>query len=329
MTTPDNYDALVEGHRLITGSKIGTILGLNPWQSPIEVWKRMQSEPDYGGEAEDRLRIGQILEEPIIDYYQERINPDAQVVRNDALVRPDDPELATWAAATPDGFFGDREEHPVQFAPRGVLEIKTASVYSDLTEDNVPPLYWVQVQWEMLCAGLPIADLVAMKDMKIFRHTISRDDDLIAQLVEMAHEWYQRHIVRGEEPPVDGSKAYREHLAKKYGGQIGETVDADAEIHDLVYHLYDVSQEMARLEEEKAEIENRIRAWLGERGAKKVIGSITAGKFSLSWSVSETARTSWKDVAKALNPPADLIEQYTKTITTDRLTPGGILRGKK
>jgi hypothetical protein len=79
--------------------------------------------------------------------------------------------------------------------------------------------YLVQVLWQMVCVGVDRGDLAAFgrvsSDWRVY--TIPRRERVAAAMVSRVRDWYERHIVEGRPPPIDGSDACGRALALRHG----------------------------------------------------------------------------------------------------------------
>ena len=123
------HEARAEG---IGGSEIGTILGLNPWESAYALWAKRSGLIPYGQPSSFAMRLGQVLEEPILQLWQEQ-NPEWVVYSTGTY---EDGELR-FLHANPDALAQHR-----QTGEWIILEVKTSRNYWD----QLPPQYEAQVQ---------------------------------------------------------------------------------------------------------------------------------------------------------------------------------------
>jgi hypothetical protein len=78
----------------------------------------------------------------------------------------------------------------------------------------------------------------------------------------------------------------------------------DLEIKSVVDEFGSIEAQIKELEAKRAELKSKINK-LGP-------GSYRGNDFVVSYSVSERATVSWKNVAEKFNPPKELISEYTK-----------------
>lgn len=127
----------------IGGSQVGTILGLNQWESAYTLWAKLTGKIPESFEQNEKMFWGTVLEPVIRDEWAKQ-NPEFEIF-----------ETGTWADdyrhANPDGILKLGDEF-------GLLEIKTAGYRWDV----VPPQYVAQCQWYMHLLGLKWCKLVVL-----------------------------------------------------------------------------------------------------------------------------------------------------------------------
>lgn len=141
---------LIERQKGIGASDAGTILGVNPWKTNIELWEektgRRKAEDisdkpyvRYGNEAEEHIRALFALDHPelIVNY-----ESPYKIIHNA------DHEFIT---CTPDGELVDRETGRI-----GGLEIKTTEIMNGGKwaewDGRIPDQYYCQVLHQMIAA---------------------------------------------------------------------------------------------------------------------------------------------------------------------------------
>ena len=134
----------------IGGSDVASIMGLNKYSSPLEVWlikTGKQEAPDLSDKQ--AVEWGNILEDVVADKFKADHFSEYKVFRKNAmLVSKERP----WAFANLDRYIIDRDGR------RGVLEIKTAGLYrADDWDDGVPLYYLTQVTHYLDVTGFDFA----------------------------------------------------------------------------------------------------------------------------------------------------------------------------
>lgn len=283
----------------IGGSEAAAVVGLSPYVTPIDLWVGKREE--LAGNATPRppnaaMQWGIYLEAPIRQAYADRFGVEV-VTPPRSLFHPQH----DWRRATPDGLI----MHGGSAIERG-LEIKTAShrlahTWGEDGTDDVPPHYAVQCLWSMHVLDVDewdLATLIGGSDFRCYR--LRRDRELEADLVAQVEEFWQRNILGGEEPEVDGSESFKNYLVRKWPGT-GEPIEATPTMDLLIGDIWTKRAQVAKLSAELAQEENDLRAMLGD--ASEVESSL--GKIICRPRLGR-AITNWEAIARALADEAGL-----------------------
>ena len=208
----------------IGGSDAAAAVGLNPYQSQLELWmiKTGRFSEDSPDESETKPNIdskmywGQILE-PIVAQHYTKVT-GRKVRKVNAILQHADCDKS-WMLANIDYRVVGSDE--VQ-----LLECKTAGEYgAKLWKDGVPEYVACQVQHQLAVTGLQAADvcvLICGQQLKIYR--IERDEELIAKLIELERLFWQ--YVQSNIPPcADGSESSGVALRCLFPQDYGQTLD--------------------------------------------------------------------------------------------------------
>ena len=149
---PQSHEEWLEARKEgIGASDAGTILGVNPWKSNIQLWEEKTATKEaedisekpqvkYGHEAEEYIRGLFALDHP---EYNVTYESPYKIIRND-----DHP----FIFCTPDGELEERES-----GRKGGLEIKTTEIQNSRQwkewDGRIPQTYYCQVCHQMLAAG--------------------------------------------------------------------------------------------------------------------------------------------------------------------------------
>ena len=139
------HDARAKG---IGGSEIGTIMGLNPWESAYALWaKKCKLIPE---EKIDNwsMRFGRAFEEPILEMWQQE-HPEWEVLTTGTYQDKSMP----WRIANPDAIARHLKTGELM-----VIEVKTARG----TWDETPAAYRAQLLWYMDVLGIHQGVIVAV-----------------------------------------------------------------------------------------------------------------------------------------------------------------------
>lgn len=180
---------LEERRKAIGASDVAAILGCSPWKSAWDVWaeKTGQLEDWEGNEA---TRIGQYLENGVLDYAESKLGRLERQVR---IVVPHKPIAATLDALTTDGI-------PVEAKTAGMVG-PLQGEWGDSMTDQIPEHYLCQVHAQLLCTEAEYAFLFALIGGRgIVQYQIDRSEELCEAMAVQLCDWWERHVIRGIEP---------------------------------------------------------------------------------------------------------------------------------
>lgn len=182
---------LEERRNSIGASEVPTVLGLNPWDTPLQLALRKRGElPDK--EETEAMRMGRKLEPVIAELYEEETGRKTEDVGAYAIQRnPDHPHVH----ATLDRIV---RTHP---GKDGDLQIKTVGAHMAHHWEGMVPLYvQAQVQCEMAVAKLSWGSVAALiGGQRFVWQDIERNDKFIVYMVaEIETFWVM--IQRGDLP---------------------------------------------------------------------------------------------------------------------------------
>jgi putative phage-type endonuclease len=198
-------------------SEVAAVLGLSPWQTPLDVYRTKMGVPHEI--PEDLSYFGHALEQPIADWVSEK---------KDLEVHPGFAARSTqwdWLTASPDRMVYVNDDLLVP------LELKTSSAYSkDAWASGVPLHYQAQVQAQLAVLGAPYGWLAVLhggNSPELFR--LERDEVFIEQLVRLTGEWWERHVV-AKVPPEPVTLAEQAELWST-------EPDSEVELSDTAYEV--------------------------------------------------------------------------------------------
>ena len=284
----------------IGSSDAAAAVGLNPYQSQLELWMiktgRDETLPKIDpGDETSPMYWGSLLEPIVAAHYTK--HSGNRVRRVNAVLQHPNPEYA-WMLANLDYTVVGRND--VQ-----ILECKTAGEFgSRLWRDGVPEYVVLQVQHQLAVTNKIAADvcvLVCGQEIRI--HRIERDDALIARLIELERQFW-RYVETDVPPPADGSDSAAKALQCLYPQDRGTTLDLadDRDMSSAFADLVTVRDDIAAREKIEAELKQRIQQRMGDASRAKF----------------ETGEVSWKrskdglglDVTTLLKEQPDLLSTY-------------------
>jgi len=287
----------------IGASEAATAIGINPYQSQLELWmiKTGRMSPDFNNDQEDSsspMYWGNVLEPIVAEHYSRKTGFKVRRV-NSILQHPDSDKA--WMLANLDYAVSGSDE--VQ-----VLECKTAGEYgAKLWKDGVPEYYQCQVQHQLAITGKQTADVAVLlcgQEFRIYR--MQRDDELIDQLIELEREFWS-YVESDTAPPADGSDSANQALRMLYPKDTGTTIDLsdDSDLELSFQQLTQVRSESQILSNR----EDELRQMLQQRMGTASTAIFSSGK--ITWRKSKDSLS--LNAKQLLKDKPELIEQYPLT----------------
>lgn len=251
----------------IGASDAAAAVGLNPYQSPLELWMIKTGrdsdmpKPDPNDESSP-MYWGNILEPIVAQHYARRTGYKVRKV-NAVLQHADSDKH--WMLANLD--YAVVSNTDVQ-----ILECKTAGEWgAKLWRDGVPAYVQCQVQHQLAVTGRAAADVcVLLCGQEIRIHRIERDDELIARLIELERQFWH-YVETDTPPPADGSDSSGKALRYLYPSDSGDTLDLtnDPYLCQVFTELLVAREDLARAQQIEDERKQTIQQQMGD--ASKVI----------------------------------------------------------
>lgn len=278
--------------RGLGASEIGTLMGVNSWKSPAELYYQKIGLIPQKVEPNIPMFMGTILEKTVAEIFEYWDGDDQSMLNN-------------YEAGTkvrnlyePIGYVVNPEYPHLFFSPdrlqikstnlrirngrinldnvEAIVEIKTISGWSSKQwTGGVPPSYYLQLQTYLMGLGIDIGWLVALEDGRNLKvHQFDRDQEMIDMIANVTAEFWNRveagrlALETGEDyeayaPPPDGTEAYSEFLNEKYKNPEEVSIASTPEIDECIRQYKEKNEEIARLDEEKREASNYIKNYMG------------------------------------------------------------------
>lgn len=258
-------DGWLEWRRTHIGSSdITTICGLNPYQTPLELWAIKTGKMD-DIEQSPAMRYGQLVEPAIIEIFKD-LHPEYEVRANDSTFESTEVE---WATATPDAIL--RENDSIIY---GLLECKHTARFQDWDDGGAPNYAHLQLQFQLGVMGLSYGHIGAVVGGRVndFKDLYFKfEPDIWDACLEMGADFMK--AIQQDIPPKAGagdSKALNTLLELREGEKELDDMHWLKTYTDLKRRLGVAKKRVERLDEKKKELENQI---------KQELGGLSAGLF--------------------------------------------------
>jgi putative phage-type endonuclease len=252
--------------KVIGGSEVGSIMGVNAFESRYVLWYRKAGFITKGEEVANPLfEWGHRLEPVVAEKFADN-HPEFAVQISGSWVHRDRP----WHGANPDRILApvyEMDDGEVFIGdPEAVLEIKTSMSGYGWDRDMCPVKYVLQLRWYMECFGLQYGYLVVLVALGDYREfLVPRDPSQpVVSMQTGNEEWYaaggQEMLEAVEEfylslpgqltptgtpPPIDGGSDTYELIRERHPDIINTDIEVTQDLAD---------QLRAALEAERAAI---------------------------------------------------------------------------
>lgn len=235
----------------IGSSEVATIVGLNPWETPYQLWRRKRGM-DAPQEENFAMKAGHYLEDAVSMFWHDETGQD--VIKSSAgdwlIVNDEKPYLRV----SPDRTYW-LKDMPHSNTNKGILECKTTQASID--PEDIPKHWFCQVQYQLGVAELLNASLAWLSSGREFGYKDIRFvPSFYAWLVEEVDKFWNENIVGGQEPSAISVK---DVLLKYNKHTDGKTIEVGEDLFLDYQDLKDVKKQIAALEERKETLEGRLK----------------------------------------------------------------------
>jgi putative phage-type endonuclease len=223
---------------VISGSEIGTILGLSPWTSALTLWAEKTGKVERSVTPNTAMRLGTLVEPAIRQLYIEQ-HPD-HVVREVGTYAS---KRFDWMHANPDGICLDENSEGY------ILEIKHTATYWDA----IPEHYKAQVFWYMYVFDLKKAVFAVVNAGRYKEYDLLWDDFEFAAILQAVTK-FRNHVLDNIQPDWDGSESTYETIR-----QLSPGIEArDEELGTLGIELVNAQTDFEKAEQHLREMKSRV-----------------------------------------------------------------------
>lgn len=243
----------------IGSSEVGTILGLNPWETPYQLWRRKMGM-DAPKEENFAMKAGHYLEDAVSRFFEDATGK--QIIKaseGDWLIVNKEKE---YLRVSPDRTFW-LPGMPKNNKNKGILECKTTQMSVD--QENVPMHWYCQLQYQLGVAELKYGALAWL--------TAGRSFDF--REYEFDAEFYEYMIGEVDRFWIDNIQGKQEPLMYNVEDVLlrnprhveSKKVEADGMILEAYLELKEMKEQLAEIESKKKELEEKIKMAIGDAEA--------------------------------------------------------------
>lgn len=280
----------------IGSSEVATILGLNPWETPYQLWRRKKGL-DAPKDETFAMKAGHYLEDAVSQFWADETGrtvikssaTDWIIVNNERDFLRASPDRTYW--------LDDRRNQD----NKGILECKTTQ--KSIDPDDLPKHWFCQVQYLLGVAELEQGSLAWLCAGREFGYKdIAFVPNFFGWMTEEVERFWVKNILGNVEPAAttvaDVITKYSRHTS-------GKNVEVEAEIYEACTRLKEVKAELDALEQKKEELEAKIKLGFGDAESISYQGATLA-----TWKAGKDSVRFDSKAFEAANP--ELAKQYTK-----------------
>lgn len=287
----------------IGSSEVASILGLNPFETPYQLWRRkmgLDAPPD----ETFAMRAGHYLEDAVSRFWAD--DTGREVIKSSAGDWLFVNNEKDFMRVSPDRTFW-LPDMPRNNENKGILECKTTQKQIDI--DDLPKHWFCQVQYQLGVSGFTQGSLAWLSAGREFGYKdIEFVPDFFAWMAEEVEKFWRDNIIGGQEPEAvsveDVMKKYTRHTD-------GKVIEATEEMYQAYLALKSVKEELKELEERKDALEETLKLCFGDA---ELISC--AGKTIATW---KAAKDSEKFDSKLFcTEHPEFVQQYTIVVPGSR-----------
>lgn len=293
----------------IGSSEVGTILGVNPWETPYQLWRRKLGI-DPPKEENDAMRWGHYLEDAIAQMFQDTTGKtiikasagDWIAVDKDRDFLRVSPDRTYW--------LGDSRAN----SAKGIVECKSTGLKVDA--DSIPEYWFTQLMYQIGVMNYQEGYLawLCLTNRSFGTMRVDRDKDFYAFMVDKLDTFWRENLVGGKEPEI---VTIDDMVLKYTRSNPGKTIEVTDEIMADINELKMIKPQLDELTKQKKEIEDRIKFAMADAETLCLPGTLESNpKAVATWKSAKDSTKFDQDAFKADHP--DLYDKYCKTVPGTR-----------
>lgn len=289
------------------GSDAGAVCGMNPYSGSMKVFRDKMCE-EIEEQDSEVLRQGRDLEDYVAQRFMEASG--LKVRRSNYMYRSKE---YPFMIADVDRLVAGEDAG---------LECKTVSAYNaDKWKDgNIPLHYIIQCYHYMAVLNKKVWYIAAViLGQGFIWKKLVWDDSLIAAVVKIEKDFWNRYVRNGIMPSPDGSKVCDKIIAKYFSHAEKQRSMELVGFDEKLKRRDEILGMIAELETEQKRIEQEVKLLMKENELA------VSGKYHVSWSSVDTARL---DTKRLRQEKPEVYQDYTKISSSRRFIVKAVQGGR-
>ena len=237
----------------IGSSEVATLLGLNPYDTPYQLWLRKTGRVKEVENESPEMSRGHILEDGVAQYVSRAAG--LSIVKSSSAEFVVVDREKPFFRASPDRYaYPTDAKHTEE--NRVIIESKTTR--GNIKEDEPISDYWLtQVMWQMGVSRTGMAYIGWLSGSLEFGHRpVVYDADFFGFIAEVVERFWTDCVVGGAEPPMSNLS---DVLIKYPRQEVGKSVRASDELVSAWAALKDIKAQKKVLETQQAALEETLK----------------------------------------------------------------------
>ncbi len=287
----------------IGASEVASVLGVNPWETPYQLWRRKKGI-DPPKEENFYMKAGHYLEDAVARFYAD--STGVQIIQASAedfmFVNDQKPYLRVSPDRT---FWLPNSVHNED--NKGILECKTTQMNVDA--DSIPQHWYCQLQMNLGVAEMntgALAWLTQGRDFGFVNYDF--DSDFFKFMLEEVDKFWTDYII-GDAVPENMS--VEDVMIRAPRSAKGKSIEATEEISTVAAQLVEAKAAEKAAKDASSELADKLKLFMGDAEVLTYKGLTLA-----TWKSSKDKTFFDLDGFAAKHPK--MAEEFTKTGPGDR-----------
>ena len=291
----------------IGSSEVATVLGVNPYQTPYQLWLLKTGRIKADERENFLMKAGHYLEDAISRFCADEAG--LEIIKSSSSEFIVVNKEKEFLRVSPDRFaFPVDARHTKE--NKVIIECK--STQNPVDKEDISKYWFTQVSYQLGVTELNRAYIAWLTQGRSFDYkVINFDPDFFAFIVEEVERFWVDCIIGGMEPALSNLS---DVLIKYPKHEEGKTITADGDLIELWSELKDTNAEIKRLQSTKDDLEAAIKTSMldaerlvipaGQENPEKTIATWRASKDSKKFDIDAFREAEPETYAKYLRDVA-------------------------